>query len=184
MTDGKNSDQLIESKEALFWASMNAENKVNLYITVNNCGFHENRLHKLLAGLVVDSPSMLKSYKACSDILHEDVQTGWSLLSILDLIMCCDLVLHHITNEQIGSKLLCCIQQFAAENESILFKNQSSMFDSERDILSPSVCNNLQKCFEEACNQLFQVFPDPKEFVEHKRQYKIRERNMQQRRAT
>ena len=95
MTDEKNDDQSqpIQSEDDLFWQAMNAGNKTFLCKTVFKCCYKGNPLQKLLAGLVVHGVSIFRDYNACPYIPSEVLQIGWNLISMFELIICCDLVM-------------------------------------------------------------------------------------------
>ena len=156
----------------LFWKAIDDENKEYLRKTVYNCCYNE---YKLLAGIVVDGPlSVAASYKPCSSFPHPIMQTGWNLVSILELCKCCDFIIYYVNNPHIGLEMLRAIQQFVAENKGTLFARHLSLFDGASKSLGKEVARKLKQIYQTGCDQYFKSFPDTMDFGEHQQKFKAR----------
>lgn len=172
--DEKN-EKPISSTKSLFWDAINTEDKDYLCKTIYNCCYHGSFKHKLLAGLVVDGASVLSGCIACSEIPQDAFQTGLCAISIVELCVCCTLVLECVTNERVGLEMLRAVQKFVADNKQTLFKNLSSIFDDPLNTLDANTHRELEKWLQDSCDQYFKLFPDPLDFAEHKTQFKARQ---------
>ena len=159
----------------LFWKAIDTENKEYLCKTVYNCCYNANEQYKLLAGIVVTGPSVVASYKACSYPPASILQTGWNLISILELCMCCDLILCFVTNPRVGLEMLHAIQKFVAENKETLFAQHSSLFDGASKLLGEELANQLKQEYQIGFDQYFKSFPDTMDFEEHQKKFKARQ---------
>ncbi len=105
-----------------FWKAVNAKDSKVIQKIVLHCCFEGHLFWKLIACAAdgYDIEMLQKTFHPSSNIPANIAQIGWNIYCLLDVILACDLVVHHVPDLAVQTPILTVLQQLGIKNYGIL----------------------------------------------------------------